>query len=115
MATMTAFRLVGWREPPEFAEVPVPTPGPGEVPVKKTVPKLSAGSTALVIGVGGLGGFAVQYLRLLTAARVVAVDLVEHRLERARALGADETLSFDCDVAAHLSEITAGAGADAVF
>jgi NADPH:quinone reductase-like Zn-dependent oxidoreductase len=31
---MTAFRLVGWQQPAEFQEVPVPTPGPGEALVE---------------------------------------------------------------------------------
>lgn len=48
--------------------------------------------TAVVIGVGGLGQFAIQYLRLLTGARVVAVDPVEAKRRRALELGADEGL-----------------------
>ncbi len=31
---MQAFQLVGWRQPPELREVPVPEPGPGQVLVK---------------------------------------------------------------------------------
>jgi propanol-preferring alcohol dehydrogenase len=31
---MRAFQLVGWRQPPELREVPVPEPGPGQVLVK---------------------------------------------------------------------------------
>lgn len=219
MATMTAYRLTGWQQPPEFVEVPVPTPGPGEVllrvggvglchsdfifmdspsgylpydlpftlgheiagwvadagpgvagladgqavavagihscgrcrwclrgadnycvdgwkgrgygedgglaeliavparelvplptldprhvapltdagttsyhAVKKVLPKLYAGCTAVVIGVGGLGAYAVQWLRLLSGARVVAVDVSEQRLALARSLGAHETV-----------------------
>ena len=43
--------------------------------VKRVLPKLVPGSTAVVIGAGGLGGFAVQFLAKLSPARVVAVDV----------------------------------------
>ena len=48
------------------------------------LPGIWPGSTAVVIGVGGLGIYAVQFLRLLTGARVVAVDSTEARLKLAR-------------------------------
>lgn len=31
---MRAFQLVGWQQPPELREVPVPEPGPGQVLMK---------------------------------------------------------------------------------
>lgn len=55
--------------------------------------RLLPGSTAVVIGVGGLGSFAVQFLRLLGAARIVAVDVSEQRRSRAVTLGADEAVA----------------------
>lgn len=54
--------------------------------------RLLPGSTAVVIGVGGLGSFGVQFLRLLGAARIVAVDVSAQRRSRAVALGADEAV-----------------------
>ena len=51
------------------------------------------GRTALVIGAGPIGALAVAVLRHHGARRVVAVDLHEHALATARALGADETLA----------------------
>jgi len=58
---------------------------------------LRDGDTAVVIGVGGLGQFAVQFLKLLTNARVVALDRVAGKLARAIALGADEAMFLaDC-------------------
>jgi alcohol dehydrogenase, propanol-preferring len=83
--------------------------------VKKVLPKLTPGSTAVVVGAGGLGGYAVQYLRLLSAARVVAVDVAPQRLAFAREVGAHETLSSDDSTAGRLRELTRGAGAEAVF
>src|SRR4051794_36874325 len=53
---------------------------------------LRRGDTALVLGAGALGQFAVQYLRLLTDARVVAVDVAEAKRARALELGAHEAL-----------------------
>jgi alcohol dehydrogenase, propanol-preferring len=58
--------------------------------VRRVLPKLKDGSTAIVIGAGGLGSFAVQFLKLLSSARIIAVDLNPERLEYARSLGADE-------------------------
>ncbi len=60
--------------------------------IKPALPAIWPGSTAVVIGVGGLGLYAVQFLRQLTAARVVAVDSTEARLKLAREHGADEVL-----------------------
>ncbi len=42
--------------------------------IKRELPRLLAGSSVVVIGVGGLGHVAVQLLRELSPARVVAVD-----------------------------------------
>lgn len=56
--------------------------------VRRVLPHLDGGSSVVVIGVGGLGGFAVQILAALSDARIVAVDVDRARLDRARALGA---------------------------
>jgi NAD+-dependent secondary alcohol dehydrogenase Adh1 len=47
--------------------------------VKKLVPRLTPGATVAVIGVGGVGHIALQLLRVLGAARVIAVDTDERR------------------------------------
>lgn len=47
----------------------------------------------VVIGAGGLGQFAIQFLTLLSGARVSVVDTSGSKRERARALGADEALA----------------------
>lgn len=83
--------------------------------VRKALSRLTPGSTAVVIGAGGLGGFAIQYLRLLSSARVIAVDLSASRLEFATQLGADETVLSDESAAEEIQRITAGQGADAIF
>jgi propanol-preferring alcohol dehydrogenase len=83
--------------------------------VGKVRPKLVPGATAVVIGAGGLGGYAIQHLRLLTPARIVAVDVDPARLARARDLGADEVLPSDRGTAAAVRDLTDGLGAEAVL
>jgi len=60
--------------------------------LKPELPQLIPGSSAVVIGVGGLGSVAVQLLRALSPARVVAVDLREASRALALRLGADAAL-----------------------
>ncbi|TQF67120.1 NAD(P)-dependent alcohol dehydrogenase [Rhodococcus spelaei] len=76
---------------------------------------LRPGSTAVVIGVGGLGHVAVQILRALSATRIVAVDLGRDQLDLAKRCGADITLESGPDTARQILELTGGRGADAVF
>ena len=68
--------------------------------VSRALPWLTAGATALVIGAGGLGQFAIQYLRLLTAATVVAVDPSDPKRRRALSLGAHEAAAPGDDLPA---------------
>jgi propanol-preferring alcohol dehydrogenase len=58
--------------------------------VKHARPWLGHGSTALVLGAGGLGQFGIQYLRLLTDANVHVGDPSAQKRERALELGAEE-------------------------
>jgi propanol-preferring alcohol dehydrogenase len=80
--------------------------------IKRSLPLLGAGSTAVVIGVGGLGHMAVQILRALTGTRIVAVDLSEDHLRVAREVGADETFVPGPDTAEQIRELTRGLGAN---
>src|SRR6185369_6716631 len=79
--------------------------------IKAALPGIWPGSTAVVIGIGGLGLYAVQFLRQLTGARIVAVDSTEARLKLAREYGADEVVSSGPDAAAQIRQITRGIGA----
>jgi len=56
---------------------------------------LGAQARALVIGAGGLGQFALSYLRLLSEAHVVAVDSAADKRTQALALGAHQALEPD--------------------
>jgi len=69
------------------------------------------GSTAAVIGIGGVGHIALQLVRELGSGDVVAVDTDERRRRLAAELGADEVV----DRAESVRELTGGRGADVVF
>ncbi|MFD4507050.1 NAD(P)-dependent alcohol dehydrogenase [Streptomyces sp. NPDC058457] len=83
--------------------------------IKPGLPKIWPGSTAVVIGAGGLGLYAIQFLRLLTGARVVAVDSSDARLKLARELGADEVFVSGPDAVKQIRELTGGLGATFVI
>lgn len=83
--------------------------------VKRVLPHLEPGTTAVVLGAGGLGAFAVQLLRVLTGATVVAVDPVEARRSYATELGAHHVVDgVDDDTAGDLRRL-GGDGVDAVL
>ena len=57
--------------------------------VKRSLPFLTPGATAVAIGIGGLGHMGVQILRALTAARIIAVDTRPQALRLAEECRAD--------------------------
>src|SRR3954465_6371551 len=71
---------------------------------------LRAGSTAVVIGAGGLGHVGVQILRAITGATVVALDVNEEKLSLAREVGAHHVLHSDSSAAGSIRALTGGAG-----
>jgi len=84
--------------------------------VRKVLPKLIPGSTAVVIGAGGLGAFAIQLLRVLSPATVIAVDSNPDRLAYATELGAHHIVTgVDRETAAALRAVTNGEGATVVL
>jgi propanol-preferring alcohol dehydrogenase len=60
--------------------------------IKRALRDLRPGSSAVVIGVGGLGHVAVQLLRTLSGCRIVAVDRRDEALDMAVAAGAHASL-----------------------
>jgi S-(hydroxymethyl)glutathione dehydrogenase/alcohol dehydrogenase len=77
---------------------------------------LTAGSSAVVIGAGGVGVNAIQGAALAGAAPIVAVDIVPGKLPLARHFGATHAIDGrEGHVAALVREATAGRGADYVF
>ena len=77
--------------------------------IRKT--RLEPGESALVMGLGILGCFAVQQLRLFGAYPVIAADPVKERRDFALELGADYALDpFEPDFAKNVKELTGGNG-----
>jgi threonine dehydrogenase-like Zn-dependent dehydrogenase len=78
------------------------------------------GGSVVVLGLGPIGSMACRVATHVGAGKVVGVDLVPERLERARLHGADviDLLEFGDDQAAvadAVRELTGGRGADAVI
>lgn len=84
--------------------------------VKKLLPSLYPGSTVVIIGVGGLGQFGVQFARVLTpSCQVIAIDVDSKKLEIARELGADHVIhGREEDPVAKVKSLTGGEGAQGV-
>ena len=61
--------------------------------IRRALPHLNAGSTVVVIGVGGLGHMAIQLLRVLAPVRIVAADVDDTKLQQAKALGANDIVN----------------------
>ena len=72
------------------------------------------GTTAVVIGVGGVGHIALQLVRELGSSSVIAVDTDERRRRLAAELGADDVIDGRSRRAA-VRDLTDGRGADLVF
>jgi alcohol dehydrogenase, propanol-preferring len=84
--------------------------------VKRSVHLLGPGSTAVVIGAGGLGQMAIQVLKAVcSATTVVAVDTSADKLKSATQLGADEALISGDDAVKRVKDMTRGQGAEVVL
>jgi propanol-preferring alcohol dehydrogenase len=83
--------------------------------IKRSLHKLTPGSSAVVIGVGGLGHMAVQILRTISPARIVAVDSAPEKLALATGVGADATVPAGDGAAEAIREATGGPGAELVL
>ncbi|MEQ4196138.1 S-(hydroxymethyl)mycothiol dehydrogenase [Streptomyces sp. YIM 103828] len=74
------------------------------------------GDSVAVIGCGGVGDAAVAGARLAGARRIIAVDIDDRKLEKARSVGATHTVnSREADPVEAVRELTDGFGADVVI
>ena len=74
------------------------------------------GDTVAVIGCGGVGDAAIAGSRLAGAAKIIAVDIDDRKLETARSMGATHTVnSRENDPVEAIQELTGGFGADVVI
>ena len=74
---------------------------------------IEQGDTVVVWGAGGVGQMAMQSAYLLGAERVIAIDRIPDRLEKARTYANAEVLNYEeVDVLEALREMTGGRGPD---
>jgi len=74
------------------------------------------GDSVAVIGCGGVGDAAIAGAHLAGAAKVIAVDIDDRKLQTAREMGATHTVnSKDTDAVEAIRELTGGFGADVVI
>ena len=73
------------------------------------------GDTVVVVGIGGIGINAVQGARMAGAKRIIAVDPVEFKREKAMELGATHTFSSMAEAIPAVMEMTWGQMADRVI
>ncbi|MEU8783716.1 S-(hydroxymethyl)mycothiol dehydrogenase [Streptomyces sp. NPDC048637] len=77
---------------------------------------VARGDSVAVIGCGGVGDAAVMGSRLAGAAKIIAVDIDDRKLETARSMGATHTVnSRSTDPVEAVRELTGGFGADVVI
>ncbi|QNE42897.1 glutathione-dependent formaldehyde dehydrogenase [Frigoribacterium sp. NBH87] len=79
--------------------------------------EISQGDTVVVLGAGPVGLFAARSAWFMGAARVIVVDHLEYRLEKARTFAHAETINFaeHDDVVVELKKQTDYLGADVVI
>jgi NAD+-dependent secondary alcohol dehydrogenase Adh1 len=83
--------------------------------VRKAIPLLYPGTTAVVIGAGGLGHIGVQCLAALTATTIIVVDRNPDALKLAAQIGAHHTVVADGTQVEAVGELTGGRGAHVVL
>jgi Zn-dependent alcohol dehydrogenase len=78
--------------------------------------QVAPGSSVVIIGAGGVGLNAIQGALLAGATPIIALDMLEAKLQAARAFGATHTLNAgQPDMRRAIKEIIGGRGADYVF
>jgi len=75
----------------------------------------AAGDTVVVVGIGGIGANAVQGARMAGATRVIAIDPVEFKREKAMELGATHVYASMAEAMMPVMEMTWGQMADRVI
>jgi S-(hydroxymethyl)glutathione dehydrogenase / alcohol dehydrogenase len=76
---------------------------------------VTPGSSVVVIGLGGVGLNVVQGARIAGAARIIGMDLLEHRLAAARRFGATHTVHARHENPVRAIQELTGGGADYAF
>lgn len=74
-----------------------------------------AGDTVVVVGIGGIGINAVQGAKMAGATRIIAIDPIEFKREKAMEFGATHTFASMEDAMVSVNELTWGQMADKVI
>jgi len=79
--------------------------------------KVAIGESVVVMGAGGVGLNIVQFARLVAAHPIIAVDLLDNKLEMAKQFGASHCINSNSidDLGAEIRKIVGDAGADKVL
>ena len=83
--------------------------------VRKAVPLARPGTRVLLIGMGGLGHIAVQLMREMGNAEIIAIDQNEHRLNMALEYGADQGVLAGDRVVSDVRGLTRNVGVDLII
>src|SRR5882757_1856188 len=83
--------------------------------VRKAIPLLYPGTSAVVIGAGGLGHIGIQCVAALTATTIVVVDRNPDALKLAEQLGAQHSVVANGSQVDAVKDLTGGAGAHVVL
>lgn len=109
-------RLVPLDDLDPVTAVPLPDAGlTAYRAIKRSLPRQVPASTVVAIGTGGLGHAAIQLLRALTPAWVIALDVGGDKPRLAKEVGAHETVLLQHRHGATVRALTGGLGAEAVF
>jgi threonine dehydrogenase-like Zn-dependent dehydrogenase len=81
----------------------------------KHAAELEPGDSALVIGCGGIGLNTVQFLRSFGAYPVIAVDVIDGKLEQAKRLGATHTVNATAEDPVEAAKSITDGGVDKAF
>ena len=73
------------------------------------------GKTVAVFGSGPIGLMGIMCLKSFGASKIIAVDVLDNRLEMARQCGATDGVNTKGDVQAEIRKLTGGLGVDVVF
>ncbi len=78
--------------------------------------RVRAGSSVAVIGCGALGLNVIQGARMVGAEKIIAVDIQDDKLEKAKQFGATHTINaVGAELIELVKELTGGRGADYTF
>lgn len=78
--------------------------------------KVKAGDSVAVLGIGGIGLSSIMAAAAMGAEKIIAVDVMDHKLNLAKIIGATHLINAtSIDVVSEILELTRGKGVDYAF